>query len=660
MRPLLPRLALAAACSALAAPLAAQRADTTRADTLPRIPLDPVVVTAGWSPVLAAEFPGAVSVVSAARLQAEAPAQAVEIFRALPGTHVDEAAGPGGPAIVRLRGGEEVFTQILVDGFAVNDNGGFFDFQGFSPSNLERVEVARGPQGAVYGSSAVSGVVHFVTRAGTPGPLRTRAMMEGGGAAEHGGSWRAGGEAWGGSRTVRYSAGVGASYQRGFHEIAHDVRSRDASLRVDATPAADWTVGASLRRMEYDGHLPVRDAGATRIPLDPNARNERQRSLGRLEAAWQPADRWRHRVRSSRYHVDFLYQDERDGVSSPDFFVFDATYDFDSELQRSEVEYLGSYGAGPGAFAAAWGASWNREELETRITGDFSGGDRFRRESRAAFAELRGSPVAGLHLVGGVRAERFQGLDTELTPRAGLVWEALPGWLRVRASAGWGYKAPNLQEQYTANPFIVANPELEPERSTGWEVGGEVTPAHARVALTFFRQEFRDLIRTVPYSEGQQINRNLGSSRAQGVEWDARLALSPSWTLGSEGAWVTTEIVDAVGLDPAAFPEGEALPGRPEVVTAAFLEGRPAPRWTAALRGTWIGAQTVLRDRFGGPRVEVDGHFTAGGRVGFQASPRMQLYALADNLFDADYDTAYDRPGAPFTIRAGVRLEAAP
>jgi vitamin B12 transporter len=166
-----------------AAPLAAQQRDTLRTDTL-----SPVVVTGGWTPVQAANFPGAVSVINDARLQAEAAPLAIDLLRSLPGTHVDEAAGPGGPAIVRLRGGEEVFTQILLDGTPINDNGGFFDFQGFGLSNLERVEVARGPQSAVFGSSAVSGVVQFVTRAGTAGPLRTRASMEGGGASENGGS----------------------------------------------------------------------------------------------------------------------------------------------------------------------------------------------------------------------------------------------------------------------------------------------------------------------------------------------------------------------------------------------------------------------------------------------------------------------------------------
>jgi len=84
-----------------------------------------------------------VTVVSVQDLRTEPPRYAFELLRDLPGAHVDEGAGPGGPTIVRIRGGEEVYTQILLDGVQVNQTGGFFDMQGLALSNLERVEVVR-------------------------------------------------------------------------------------------------------------------------------------------------------------------------------------------------------------------------------------------------------------------------------------------------------------------------------------------------------------------------------------------------------------------------------------------------------------------------------------------------------------------------------------
>jgi outer membrane cobalamin receptor len=232
----------------------------------------------------------------------------------------------------------------------------------------------------------------------------------------------------------------------------------------------------------------------------------------------------------------------------------------------------------------------------------------------------------------------------------------VPGTLTLRAAAGRGYKAPNLQEQYLSNPFIAGNPDLEPERSTSWEAGADVRRGGASFGVTWFRQEFRDLIRTVPL-EGttQQINRNLGESLAEGVEWTARWAPSPRWAVGTEGAWIQTEVRENVGLPPDQFPVGEPLPGRPDAVGSAWVELNPTERLGLVLRATGVGQQTVLSERFSGQRVELDPYVLASVNAQYRLSGGLALYARVQNLLDADYETAFDRPGAPLTAALGVR-----
>jgi vitamin B12 transporter len=160
--------------TALPGVLGAQESDSarTRADSIRRANLPPIVVTGTASPGAIRDLGLAVTVLGHQELRMRAPLYAVDLLRDAAGTHVDEAVGPEGPMIVRLRGGEEVYTQILMDGTAINQNGGFFDFQGFPLTNVERVEIVRGPQSVVYGSSAMSGVVQYLTQSGTPGRPR--------------------------------------------------------------------------------------------------------------------------------------------------------------------------------------------------------------------------------------------------------------------------------------------------------------------------------------------------------------------------------------------------------------------------------------------------------------------------------------------------------
>jgi outer membrane cobalamin receptor len=642
----------------------AQVRDTTRADSA-AVPLPPVVVTASRLPVRADRVGFAFTVVDAAALDRARPRFVAELLRALPGSFVDEAAGPGGPTIVRLRGGEEVFTQVLVDGVRVNQNGGFFDLQGLTLSNLERVEIARGPQSALYGSSAVSGVVHFLTRRGEPGQSRVSVLAEGGQAVDEGGGYRGTVEVSGGSERLQYAAGAGGSFERGIYALPHDTRTLDGSLRLDWLPAERWSITGTLRGIGMESNLPVRDPGATRVPLDPNARNQRDRLVGAIDARFAPATHWTQRLRVATYREDFVFEDERDDVAtevSVPFFIFDADFTLDSELRRSTVEYSGSWDARGGArgIGVAWGALLENESLAEQTAGDFGDNSQeLDRSSTAAFAELLVTPAPRVDLLFGARAEKFEGLATEVTPRASAVVDAVPGVLSLRAAAGRAYKAPNLQEQYLDNPFIKSNPDLEPERSTSWEVGADLRGARGRVAasLTYFHQTFENLIRTVALEgTSQQINRNLGESLAQGVEWELRVRPGPRWEVGTEGAWIGTEIRENTGLSPDAFPIGEELPFRPSIVAGAFVDVQPVDGVSARVRGLRVGSQTVLTERFSGDRVELEPYFLAGLDVAWAATPRVELYGRADNLFDVRYETAFDRTGIPLGVAVGVRF----
>ena len=234
-------VALFAATCLVVQPGVAQRRDTTSvapdsADAPLRTDvLEAITVTGVLSPTPLNRLGFALSVITSEALRAEPRAYAADALRTLPGAFIDEAAGPGGPTIIRLRGGEEVFTQILMDGVQLNENGGFFDFQGYTLTNVDRIEVARGPQSAMYGSSAVSGVVHFITRAGMVGRPRFELTSEGGGASEHGGTFRTTLTAAGGTPNLRYSGGAapaqGASDQHKSSRRDHCERQRISGFR---------------------------------------------------------------------------------------------------------------------------------------------------------------------------------------------------------------------------------------------------------------------------------------------------------------------------------------------------------------------------------------------------------------------------------------------
>lgn len=640
-----------------------QQPDTAQT---PLYTVAPLVVTVSRVPLPENQVGFALSLVTAEKLALERPQYVASALRSLPGAYIDEAAGPGGPTIVRLRGGEEVFTQILFDGIKVNQNGGFFDFQGLTLSNLDRIEVLRGPQSALYGSSAVSGVVNFISRRGELGPPRFRFAAEGGGATTNGGSFRAVGALDGGIDWLRYSGSLGTAYSRGIYPLPNHTWTGEGSLRLDATPAEKWALTGIFRYVGVNGDLPVRDPGATRVPLDPNASNERDRLLTALRASFAQTPSWTHTLSASLYLEDFIFDDQRDDVGSSgdyDFSIFDADFRLDSDLDRSTVEYAGAYDFASDAnrrLVLSYGGVWEREALTDRTSGEFGEGRlELDRQSLAGYAEIQTNVVPRVDLLFGSRIEKFEGLTAEITPRASLQIGIMPSLLNLRAAAGRAYKAPNLQQQYLDNPFIAANPDLKAETSTSWELGVDATNARRSVkaGLTYFRQHYDNLIRTVSQeTSSQQINRNLGSSRARGFEWTLQFQPAVHWLLGTEGAWVDTEILDNSGLPDDQFPVGEELPFRPRVVGSAFLETTAVNRLSALARVVFVGEQTVLSERFSGERVSLDPYALVNLRANYQVAARSLLYLRVDNVFDVRYETAFDRTGIPLSFALGAQV----
>src|SRR5713226_5844862 len=105
-----------------------------------------------------------VSVITREEIEQRNEPKAIDLLRYLPGLSVTQVGARGSVASLFIRGGDSNFNLVEIDGVTVNALGGWFDFANLPVEFLDRIEVVRGPQSAVYGAYANSGVVNFVTR----------------------------------------------------------------------------------------------------------------------------------------------------------------------------------------------------------------------------------------------------------------------------------------------------------------------------------------------------------------------------------------------------------------------------------------------------------------------------------------------------------------
>src|SRR4249920_81647 len=113
-----------------------RRADSTAAGAARR--LAPVIVSASREPTPEHRLGVSASILTGADLKVEPAFSATDAVSRLPGVYMDANAGPGGPTNIRLRGADESFTKVLMDGVEVNVSGGPFRFQGITSGNVDR------------------------------------------------------------------------------------------------------------------------------------------------------------------------------------------------------------------------------------------------------------------------------------------------------------------------------------------------------------------------------------------------------------------------------------------------------------------------------------------------------------------------------------------
>ncbi|AEY00450.1 vitamin B12 transporter btuB precursor [Oceanimonas sp. GK1] len=106
-----------------------------------------------------------VEVITKADIERRQPRSLVDLLETLPGMQFGtQNGGIGQQTSLFVRGTESDHVLVLVNGRpqAQMVNSGF-DFSQLPVSNVERIEYIRGPRAAIYGSSAIGGVVNIIT-----------------------------------------------------------------------------------------------------------------------------------------------------------------------------------------------------------------------------------------------------------------------------------------------------------------------------------------------------------------------------------------------------------------------------------------------------------------------------------------------------------------
>jgi iron complex outermembrane receptor protein len=470
-----------------------------------------------------------------------------ELLRYMAGLESQTRGAFGAQADLILRGGTFAQTLVLIDGMRINDplTGHFSSNIPIALSEIERIEVLRGPAASIYGPDAVGGVVHIISKTFAG---RKRAVPPQGSAGSSDLGLLYGQErlrsAQGGFYRSLGRLRVGAGFQalatdgQALPPDSTDIRSDISLLNLSASLAWDISPRWSLMgRTAFDSRLFNAQFFYTRSPADLSREQVSQFwTQGRLRRAGE----------KGISELDFAYKILRDS------FLFNPA--FPANMHTTQMLNLlaqHSWQVGSRLDFNA-GIQLGQRSIVSTDRGDH------REQSAGAWLTAHGRPFAGFHATASLRGDYDEGYQFELSPQASLSY-ARGAWL-LRAAAGRGIRAADFTERYVSYnlPRVssgrnLGNPALLAERSWSYEAGAEFRPAQGwKLAATAFSRTGRNLIDYVftPASEiPRQVNldssgsyffaQNISRLTTRGIETEAefRRGLGGGWQLSLQAGY---------------------------------------------------------------------------------------------------------------------------
>lgn len=547
----------------------------------------------------------------------------VHLLRAVAGISVNQQGGDGGVTSLYVRGGEANFTVIMIDGIQVNNptntRGGSFDLSLVDIESIERIEIVRGPQTALYGSDALSGVINIVTRESVAD--RSNSITAETGDDQFGRVFY--------QLSKETTSGTKVHLGVGKRDAGDKNRNGTSDLTTISakllSPAASATsIQVTLRDTRFESRTFPEDSGGFEFARTREmALREAEESLAGLKLRQSLTEASSISVSASWYNIET-------SDLSPGIYPFMQVPPNTHFTRFKRNSYSAHFQRLGNSSALVIGLDAELENGDTEGVVDFGvqipTGFSDARETYSAFTELSAALTSSTRISGAIRRDRLQGYGYETTHRVGLIQRFCNEKLALKANLGKGFKMPSF---FALSHPIVGNPELIPERVESFDVGLEyLFESGAELSLVYFDNGFENL---VDFDDSQFKNINRSEVDSSGVELVASSPREASVLVRGQATYLDVDVKNS----------NEKLRGRPQWQYAIALEWLPADNWQLWLDYGWRD-HVVEASLHSGQSLDyqLDDVHRLDLNLGWRPTKDLKLQFALENVLDSRYEEA--------------------
>jgi len=469
---------------------------------------------------------------------------------------VSNLADSSGRDELQIRGLGGEYTVVLVNGKRVSSSGalwrgGDFDLNSVPLSDIERVEIIRGPMSSLYGADAIGGVVNIITKQPTDewqGQIAAeyRSVLEG----KDGNQHRLGASASGAltdSVDLALAAeqtGQQAWYSDSDADTSTDAPDREEKKALNLNSTLSWQVNAN-HALEFEL---ARNRDERPYALYSSGTASREQDITRTDFGINWKGQW-----------DTLQAQAYVKQEHSDIHDYNSSYDDPQDRNLEEDNLYAKAWLSGSAGMVDWLAGFDRRTQTIKDAATYLDSGQYDVTTNAWFAQGEAFFTDDFSVTLGGRLDDHEVFGSNFSPKGYVVYQ-LNDALTLKGGVSKAFKAPDgskLSEEYAiiscgGNCTLSGNPDLKPETSVNYEAGFELQQDRFDLSMAFFNNHIDDLIeREIGYDESGSANSaewiNVAKATTKGYEAQGSFDITDSLLLSANYTRLITSYEDADG-----------------------------------------------------------------------------------------------------------------